>query len=162
MPAILEGASLEAWLDSATSASSAAALLAPFNATDLEWHPCTKRMNQLKYNGEDCAVPISLGLPTPITRFFGATAKPPSSDGISGNKRIRGSTECAADSEHSPTFFAIETATRCSETACERCTFLNSPLLRECEMCQARLVPQTSRFKGHEEMGAGSSEMGFK
>jgi putative SOS response-associated peptidase YedK len=60
MPAILEGAALEAWLDAATPASNAAALLLPFDAADLEWHPCTKRMNQLQYDGDDCARAISL------------------------------------------------------------------------------------------------------
>ncbi|CAM9462771.1 unnamed protein product [Ascophyllum nodosum] len=83
MPIILRGAEdAEQWLRVEGSQQASAFLEShtPYNGSDLVWHPVSKKMNSMRYDGEDCSAAVELKPQKPlpaITTFFKKKSKSP-------------------------------------------------------------------------------------
>ncbi|KAG5185249.1 DUF159-domain-containing protein, partial [Tribonema minus] len=58
MPAVISAEAARRWLHAGVDAASALSSIAPNDSADIVWHPVSKRMNSVKYQGEDCMEPV--------------------------------------------------------------------------------------------------------
>ena len=58
MPVILDRKGINLWLDPDASAKALTAILKPYPAKLMKFHPVTTAMNSARYNEPDCVLPI--------------------------------------------------------------------------------------------------------
>ena len=155
-PVILDSAGLAAWLAPLSDEDDGpAAALDTLKATvpvdQLKWHPTTKAMSKMDYQGSDVSTPIKLPSQQQrsVASFFTKTPGPSSNDGPSSrgkgegkvdsaepaSKRVK--TEPEVKSVASPSHLAATSpSASAAEWACALCTFLNKPTDGRCAMCE--------------------------
>jgi len=156
MPAVLDSPGhVQAWLEGDNIADSGAQkgcggakslvrLLRPFEDKpgELAWHPVTKQMNKVDYQGMDCSTLVAR--PKTLDYFFGKGSQNTSSSASSSlaaaattpkrnisetaGKRLPG----PAGSDANLGDIEVD-----KEISCQACTFLNAPGNRFCALCQS-------------------------
>ncbi|CAM9438574.1 unnamed protein product [Pylaiella littoralis] len=101
MPVILRGArDAAAWLScKGAEASTFLKNHVPYSDEDLVWHPVSKQMNDMGYEGEDCSAAIELKkTDAPLQKFFKKVERPPATAVAAGEDASNGSGSSAGSS----------------------------------------------------------------